>query len=173
LLNSIFLTLKIKNNLEKNMSNFNKIETNNNLSEVIKSAFDTNFKLSGAWGYSKNESTIIEANDNNIPLNQFEHTLASMRTLLEMNIMQKKDNRYGSINLNEISRESLSQNSLIYHSIKYKVTAMKDNDYAIFINEYKEKYGKDDFDLSEHFKRRKEATITRYVTYWFEVSNII
>ena len=54
----------------------------------------------------------------------------------------------------------------------YEITAMKENTYALFINEYKEGYGTEGFDLNEHFKRRKEATHTRIVTHWFEVSSI-
>ena len=46
---------------------------------------------------------------------------------------------------------------------------MKERDYKIFIAEYKEKNGEADFDMSQHFQRRKEATLTREVIYWFEV----
>ena len=141
--------------------------------KVVKSAFDVDLEVAGAWGYNKEESTILQGNHNNSPLNQFEHTLASMRAYLEMNMTQEKKDRYGSINLNEISREYFEDNGLTYHEVNYEITAMKDDDYAIFINEYKEGYGKENFDLNDHFKRRKEKTLTRTVKHWFEVSSVL
>ena len=155
------------------MPNFKHITANNNLRELVKSAFDTEIKLAGAWGYNKEESTIIQANEHNLPLAQFEHTLASMRAYLEMNMTQEKEDRYGSINLNETARESFDDKGLTFHKVGYEITAMKDEDYATFINEYKEGYGKDNFDLADHFKRRKKATLTRVVNHWFEVSSIL
>ena len=154
------------------MPNFKKIISDNNLREVIKSAFDTDLELSGAWGYTQAESTVLQANHHNLPLSQLEHTLVSMRSYLEMHMTQEKDDRYGSINVNEISRESVNEQGFIYHKVIYEITAMKDEDYTSFINEYKEGYGKDDFDLSDHFKRRKEKTLSRTVKYWFEVSAV-
>jgi hypothetical protein len=48
---------------------------------------------------------------------------------------------------------------------------MKEDLYKTFIKEYKEGY-ENGLDLSEHFKRREEATLTREVVYYFEVGNI-
>ena len=155
------------------MPNFKPITSSNDMREVLKSAFDVDIEVSGAWGYNKKESTVLEGNHNNLPLNQFEHTLASMRAYLEMNMTQKKKDRYGSINLNETARESFNDNGLAYHEVNYEITAMKDEDYTTFINEYKEGYGKEDFDLNDHFKRRKERTLTRTVKHWFEVSSVL
>ena len=152
------------------MSTFKQIRSNNDLKEMIKSAFDTDLKVNGAWGYTQELATIIEKTD--FPTIQLEHTLASMRTYIEMNMTQEKEKRYGSINLNEISRENFNDNGLNYHKVNYEITAIKDNDYAAFISEYKENYGKEDFDLNEHFKKRKESTLTREVIYWFEISDI-
>ena len=151
------------------MPNFKPITSSNDMREVLKSAFDVDLEVAGAWGYNKEKSTVLQENHNNLPLNQFEHTLASMRTYLEMNMTQEKEDRYGSINLKEVSRESFDDNGLTYHEVSYEITAMKDDDYATFISEYKEGYGKDTFDLNDHFKRRKERTLTRTVKYWFEV----
>lgn len=155
------------------MPNFKPITSGNDMREVVKSAFDVDLEVAGAWGYNKEESTVLEGNQNNLPLNQFEHTLASMRAYLEMNMTQEKKDRYGSINLNEISRESFNDNGLTYHKVNYEITAMKDDDYATFVNAYKEGYGKETFNLTDHFKRRKEATLTRVVTHWFNVSSVL
>jgi len=155
------------------MSNFKQIESTNNLREVIKSAFDTELILSGAWGYTEAEATIIEANKQAISLSQLEHTLASMRAYLEMNMTLEKEERYGSINVNETTREQIKAGSHIYDKVTYEITAIQEDLYASFINEYKESYGKKNFDLNDHFNRRKEATLTRKVTHWFEVSSVI
>ena len=152
------------------MSTFKQLESDGDLQEVIKSAFDTTLSVSGAWGYTQALATIIEKTD--LPTIQLEHTLASMRAYIEMNMTQEKEDRYGSINLNETLREQIQKDGLTYDKVIYEITAMKEGTYALFINEYKEGYGTEGFDLNEHFKRRKEATLTRVITHWFEVSNI-
>ena len=153
------------------MSIFKQITSNNDLKEVIKSAFDTDLEVNGAWGYTQSLATVIEYTD--LPTLQLEHTLASMRAYIEMNMTQEKAERYGSINVNEIAREQTEENSQIYDKVTYEITAMQEDIYASFINEYKEGYGTEEFDLNDHFKKRKEATLTRVITYWFNLSKTI
>ena len=152
------------------MPQFENLKSNNDLKEIINAAFDTDLNISGSWGYTQELSTIIHSVDT--PLVQFEHIFASMRAYVEMSMTQEKKVRYGSINLNEISREQMINNSLTYDIVTYRLTAMKEDVYADFINEYKEGYGKDDFNLTEHFKRREDATLTREVKHWFEITQL-
>jgi len=149
------------------MPQFEQIKSDNDLREVIKTAFDSDFNIDGSWGYSQELATVVNGTD--VPLTQFEHMFASMRAYLEMNMTKEKAERYGSINLNEISREQIKIDTLVYDKVSYKITAMKEDLYASFISDYKEGYGNKDFDLTEHFKQREEATLTREVTHWFEV----
>lgn len=153
------------------MVQFDRLKSDNNLQEVLKTAFDADLDISGSWGYTEALATIIHSKDT--PLEQFEHIFASIRAYIEMNMTQEKEERYGSINLNESSRERISKETLIYDKVTYKVTAMKEDLYAVFINEYKEGYGKADFNLSEHFKRRKDATLVREVNHWFEIHAVV
>lgn len=132
---------------------------------VIVSIFDMDISISNGWGYEQSDASRLQKSD--IPLNQLEHTLASMRTHLEMSITQPKDEKYGGINLNEKAREEFDQ----YQKVTYVVTAILENQYNNFIDEYKEKYGKEDFDMAEYFQRRREATITREISYWFLVED--
>ncbi len=152
------------------MSTFKQITSNNNLKEVIKSAFDTDLDVNGGWGYTQSLSTVIEETE--LSAIQLEHTLSSMRAYIEMNMTKEKAERYGSINLNETSREQIQKDGFTYDKVVYEITAMKEDTYALFIKEYKKGYGTEGFDLNEHFKRRKEATLTRVIIHWFEVSNI-
>ena len=152
------------------MQIFEPLKSQNDIAEIISSAFDVGLDISGDWGYSMQEATIISSVDN--PINVFEHTLASMRTYVQMNMTLPKDQRYGSINLNENSREEIVVDKQIYHKVTYQISAMREDEYASFIDEYKEGYGKDGFDLNGHFKRRKLATLTREDIYWFEVSQV-
>ena len=149
------------------MSQFEPLKSENDLKEILKSAFDTNLDISGSWGYTKELSTIINSTDNT--LGQFEHMFASMRAYVEMNMTQEESSRYGSINLNEIHRERLTIDSLVYDKVTYKVSAIKESVYATFIKEYKEGYGQKDFDITTHFKRREAATLSREVIHWFEI----
>jgi hypothetical protein len=155
------------------MSQFDQIPSEEPIKEVIKAAFDTDLPLEGGWGYTMPLATIIRANPDNIPLTQFEHMIASMRAYLEMNMTRPKEERYGSINLNEKSRETIEEGEKIYHHVIYEISAMKESDYAAFIEAYKEGYGKEDFDMEEHFQRRKEATLVRMEPHWFEVSQVL
>lgn len=153
------------------MDNFKPLTHNNDLAQIIKASFDLDLALDGGWGYSQEEATIIYSL-NDIPLSQLEHTFASMRAYGEMNMLLPESERYGSINVNERHREEITQNCHIYHKVTYTITAIKENEYAAFIDEYKEGYGKQSFNMEDHFKRRKEATLIREVTHWFNVSNL-
>ena len=154
------------------MATFNTLQENTNIQELIKVTFDADLPISGDWGYSKEKASIIAAVPQGMPLPQLEHMITTIRAHLEMNITQEEENRYGAINANEISREESKSNGRIYAKVTYEVTAIKEDLFKQFIHEYKEGYEKEGFDLNEHFKRRKEATLTREVVHYFEVSNI-
>jgi len=149
------------------MPQFEALKSSNDLKEILKSAFDADLDISGSWGYTKELATIIHTTDN--PILQFEHMFVSMRAYVEMNMTQDEEKRYGSINLNEINRERLTFDTLIYDKVIYKISAIKESMYNTFIQEYKEGYGQKDFDITEHFRRREEATLSREVTHWFEI----
>jgi len=149
------------------MSKFEQLKSDDDLREVIKTAFDADLAISGAWGYTQEKATIIESAE--VPLTQLEHMLASMRSYIEMSMTLPPQERYGSINLNETQREQVKKDNLVYDKVSYEITAMKEDHYTAFINEYKEGLGKEGFDISAHFEERKKATISRGEVYWFEV----
>jgi len=149
------------------MVKFEQLKSDNDLKEVIKAAFDADLSVSGAWGYTQALATIIEASD--VPVKQLEHMIASMRSYIEMNMTLPEEARYGSINLNETHREQIPVDGLVYDKVTYEITAMKEEAYTAFINEYKVGLGTEGFDITEHFNQRKKATITRNEEYWFEV----
>ena len=149
------------------MVTFDTVQSSDNLKEMVKSVFDIDLPIDGEWGYGSESATTIYSTE--LPLAQLEHTLASMRSHLEMNLMPGKEERYGSINLNESERGEYQKNGRTFHRVTYTVTAMKESLYNAFVDEYKEGYGKADFDLADHFERRKEATLERKITYWFDI----
>ena len=154
------------------MTTFNKLQENTNIHELIKTTFEADLPISGDWGYSKEKATIIEALPQGMPILQLEHTITSIRAHLEMNITQEKENRYGGINANERAREVISSDTTVFDKVTYEITAIKEDLYNAFIKEYKEGYDNEELDLSDHFKRRKEATLTREVVHYFEVSSL-
>jgi hypothetical protein len=154
------------------MSQFKQITSEEPIKKIIKAAFDTDLPIEGGWGYTQGLATIITANPNTIPLSQFEHMIASMRAYMEMNMTLPKKERYGSINLNETTRNTVKKKEQLFHKVTYEISAMKEDAYTTFIEEYKESYGKEEFDMEKHFQRRKEATLTRIETHWFEVSQV-
>jgi len=152
------------------MTTFEQLQENTDIRELIKSTFDADLPLAGNWGYTEETATIIEALPEGMSLPQLEHMVTSIRAHLEMNITQEKEHRYGAINANERAREESSSDAHVFNKITYEITAIKEALFNAFIKEYKEGYGKEDFDLNEHFKRRQEATLTREVVHYFEVS---
>ena len=152
------------------MTTFKKLQENTDIRELIKSTFDADLALAGSWGYTKETATIIEALPEGMSLPQLEHMLTTIRAHLELNITQEKESRYGAINANEKAREESSSDEGVFNKITYEVTGIKEALFNTFIKEYKEGYGKEDFDLNAHFKRRQEATLTREVVHYFEVS---
>lgn len=153
------------------MPNFKQLKSDNELKEIIKTAFDMDLDISGDWGYTQASATVIHSSSN--PIAQLEHIFASMRAYTEMSMTLEKEDRYGSINVNEKSREEYTEKNHSYHKVSYEVTAMKEDVYKGFISEYKEKSEEVGFDIADHFQRRKEATLIREVTHWFDVSDLI
>ena len=145
------------------MIEFQKINSQDNIKEVLKSAFGVDINISGSWGYFKEDcSDISEIKDN---INNTENMIATMRANIEMNMLLDEDNRYGSINLHEISREE----DEFMHKVGYDISAMKESEYKIFIQEYKDNFNNESFDLEMHFHKRKQATIKRNVLHYFRV----
>ena len=163
--------LKPSKKQDSKMSTFVQLQCDNDLKHIINAAFDTDLDIKGAWGYTQETATTILSST--IPLAQFEHMFASMRAYVEMNMTREKEDRYGSINLNEIAREQVILDTQIYDKVTYSITAMKEDIYAAFIAEYKEGYGKEEFDISTHFKNREDSTLKREVTHWYELSQAV
>ncbi|RLA65113.1 MAG: hypothetical protein DRQ78_05560 [Epsilonproteobacteria bacterium] len=153
------------------MTTFQQLQENPNIQKLIKETFDADLPISGDWGYSKEKASIIEMLPEDMPLSQLEHTLTSIRAHLEMNITQTKENRYAGINANEKLRERISANNVMFDKVNYEITAIKEELYNAFIKEYKEGYDNEALDLNEHFKQRKEATLTREVIHYFKLSH--
>jgi len=148
---------------------FSKIPPTEPIKEVIRSAFDLAVEVSGGWGYSL-EDAIQLMPPLAAPLPQLEYTLASIRTHIEMHMTLPEEKRYGGINLNEVSRITKSEGHKTFDIVSYDVSAMKETEYARFIDAYKEGYGREDFDMEAHFQARKEATLHRSITLYFDIT---
>jgi len=152
------------------MTTFNTLEENTDIQALIKTTFEADLPITGSWGYSQEQATVINALPEGMTRPQLEHMLTSIRAHLEMNITLEEDKRYGGINANERTREVISTDTALFDKVTYEITGIKEDLFNAFSKAYKEGYGKEDFDLNAHFKRRKEATLTREVVHYFEVS---
>jgi len=148
--------------------NFSKVTIDGDIKDIIKSLFDMDLEISGGWGYSRQEASII-LDDKSMPIKQREHIIASMRSYIEMNVTQDKDTRYAGINLQESSREEMIKDDEVYHKITYAITAILESRYKELMKEYKEGYETKEFDMVKHFEDRKESTLTRVEDYWFKI----
>ena len=161
----MFLMLIMNWSLQSNMNTFSPIPSDDPIQEVIKQVFDMDLDVDGGWGYTQNDPII--SHTKTIPTTQLQHTLASMRTHLEMSMTQPAEQRYGGINLTELSKETKNNTD----KVTYRVTAMLESDYTDFIAAYKEGYGTETFDMEAHFKARKDATLERTIIVWFTQNN--
>jgi len=149
---------------------FQNIPAGDDIREVIKSAFDIELDISGAWGYEREQALII--NSTQIPLQQLQHSLASMRAFIEMNLTMPEEKRYGAINVNETKRECISEDGKIYDKVVYEISGMPERDYERLIEEYKQGYESPDFDIDAHFRKRKEVTVIFEKPFWFDITDI-
>jgi len=143
---------------------FERLKDGDDIREVLKAAYGVELDVSGGWGYDEKNPIVIK--DKKIPKEQLEYMLATMRANLEMNITQPKEKRYGGVRAEEIKR--VEENGI--DIVTYLVSGMKESEYEKFIDEYKENFGKENFDIDGHFKRREEATLRLEVEYFFKIS---
>lgn len=153
------------------MITFTPLSTVENLQDILVSTFNMPMPLNGGWGYGQDTATVITSIDS-MSKDQIEHTFAMMRAHLEMQLTLPKEERYGSINVNEVSRKILHVDGKTYESVTYEIKAIKETDYQAFIEEYKAGYETESFDMEDHFRRRKEATLVRTETFWFDIGLI-
>ncbi len=150
------------------MIKFQQLQTDHNLAQIIHSAFDIKLQVDGGWGYDSKNALIIT--DTSMPLLQLEHTLASMRTHIEMNMTLPKEERYGAININELQREQRRIDAKIYDIVTYQITAILEKTYEQLIDAYKMGQDSPSFDLEDHFRQRKNATLIREEAFWFDIT---
>jgi len=146
------------------MATFPTITNEGDLHAMIVRVYETDLDVSGGWGYDRESATRLGPMP--FPKAQVQFNLAHMRVYLEMNITRAEADRYGGIDLQETGREQTGD----LERVRYRVTGIPEAEYNAFIDEYKEGYGKEDFDLSDHFARRKAATLTREIEYWFDLA---
>lgn len=139
------------------MIKFEDIKSEDSVNDILKGTFNLELPILGGWGYS--ELDMVEILDNSIPKEQLQFMFATARSTIEMNLTQPKENRYGGINLKEISREEYILEDRTVSKVKYEITAILEDIYNQFISEYKENHGKNNFDIATHFKQRDEKSI--------------
>ncbi len=135
-----------------------KLEKVEDLRSFIKESFDVELPVEGGWGESKEEPTIIPSSNP-----QIEFIFATIKANLLYNILQPKEQKFGGINLKEKKRYKEGDLEVV----TYEVQAIKEDEYAKLIDEYKAGYEQEDFDLEAHFERRKKATKTFELTNYF------
>ena len=136
------------------------IKSSDKAEDIIFGAFNLKLPISGGWGYSQEEATVIYDEQKR---KQVQYMFATARSTIEMNLTQSDEDRYGGINVKELSSETNGE----FEKVTFEISAILEHVYAKFIQEYKDNHGKEEFDLKEHFKKREESTLKRIETFWF------
>lgn len=145
---------------------FDTIPPVDDLGGVIEDVFGVKLDIKGGWGYD--DKTAVEVGDlKDIETDQFLHMFGSIRANVEMNLTLEEEDRYGGINLHLEELKEFDINGKNYKVATYTITAMPEKKYAGFIQEYKDNYGKKEFDLDAHFKAREESTIKITADIWY------
>lgn len=147
------------------MSNFEEIKEVGRVREVIKEVFALDLELEGDWGYNNQRALIVKKLT--MPKKQFENTFATMRSNIEMNLTLPDGKRYGAITVHEHECKQKTINSTTYDVVTFKINAIKEDIYAKFIQEYKDGYGKEGFDIDNHFAQRQKHTLELFKDFWF------
>lgn len=146
---------------------FEKIDLVDDLSGVINDIFQVELDIDGGWGYDNNNPVIV--NSLKMPINEFLDMFAMIRSNIEMNLMLDEEKRFSGINVNFIEGKQVKIDNKIFDVLTYEISAIKEKEYAFFIQEYKDNYGKNlQFDLNDHFERRKKSSISIQTDFWFE-----
>lgn len=148
---------------------FEKLPPVDDIAGVLEDIFSVKLDVTGSWGYDNNSA--LEVNSLDIPIDQFLHTFASMRANIEMNLTLDEQNRYAGINVTQVESKEFEIENKKYDLVTFKISAIKEKEYNDFIQEYKDNYGKEDFDLKKHFDNRAKATIEIQSDFWFIFKN--
>lgn len=143
---------------------FNRLDPIDDLQAFIQQHFEVELPVKGGWGYDADAPVVVSPHPT-LPVAQIEQIFATILANIEMNLMFEKGEGFAGINVKEIAREKKGD----VESVEYEITALPEKRYAEFIDEYKEGYGKADFDIEDHFRRREAETIRRNVTLYFKI----
>lgn len=144
---------------------FENLPAVDDISGLIKDIFDVELDISGGWGY--NNTSALEIKNLAIPIEQFFQMFASMRANIEMNLTLDEDTRYAGINVTKLEHKTIELENKEYNVLTFKISAIKEKEYNNFIQEYKDNFGKKEFDLEKHFKSREASTIKIESDFWF------
>ncbi|MEA3523226.1 MAG: MOSC domain-containing protein [Campylobacterota bacterium] len=164
-------TIKKGDEVIQNIVKFEKAQDVEDIRETIRDIFDLDLDISGGWGYNQQSALKIRKIESSFE--QFAHTFAIIRSNVEMNIMQEEANRYSGLNVHVENQEKITKNKIDYKVVSFKITATATKQNKEFIKEYKENYGKENFDIQEHFQKRKNSEITRIIECWFDTTSMI
>lgn len=151
--------------MTKNSIKFDNLPAVDDISGVIKDIFGVDLDIRGGWGY--NNHLALEVKSLDIPSEQFFQMFASMRANVEMNLTLEEESRYAGINVTKLEQKEFEIENKKYDVLTFKITAIKEKEYNHFIQEYKDNFGKKEFDLEQHFKLREESTLKIESDFWF------
>lgn len=144
---------------------FKPLEKVDSTKEVIKDVFGADLDISGGWGYDRESAVVVHSLA--MAIDQFLNLFATVRANIEMNLTMEEDERFGGINVSFENMMEMTVDNRKYDVATFKISGMKEKIYNQFIKEYKEGYGKKEFDMADHFERRKQNTVERIVDFWF------
>lgn len=143
------------------MSEFVKITDKGDIRKIIKDTFNADLDISGGWGYDEKSAVIVHSL--HVDKEQFFGMFATIKATIELSILKQEDERYSGINPSIKNIETLGD----FTKVDFEISAIKKQTYNELIKEYKDGYGKRDFDLEKHFEKRKSATLHANMTCWF------
>lgn len=143
------------------MSEFIKITEKGDIRKIIKDTFSVDLDISGGWGYDEKSAVIVHSL--HVDKEQFFGMFATIKATIELSILKQEEERYSGINPSIKNIEKIRD----FTKVDFEISAIKKRIYDELIKEYKDGYGKKEFDIEKHFKKRKSATLHVDMTCWF------
>lgn len=130
------------------------------------------WNISGGWGYSQDEATIIQI-DNTDKGIEMEYAFLQGRTYLEAIAFMPEEQRFAGIEFEKTGQSLFhDKDGKPYDVIKMKVIAFKESDYEFLKNDWEthNAYEGDEVGMQKHNSLRNSKQIEYEITGWFDIS---
>lgn len=147
------------------------------LKKVILEDFKKLLPIEGGWGYSEDDSIIIDKNDPELKSSghvdgiSIEYFIVEKRLYEELIIFRQPPNKFSNINWVLLKQELFSNNGKMFDYLQFEVTCFKDVDWENLKKEYEYGITNSKFDIALHEKHIEKLKCMFITEYYFDITS--